>query len=651
MAKINKSIAQFGMPAGMNRAEAGPLDLSSVYYDKASMEAYAQSGKVAYVGQILSLVLQDEEKGTCEVEVYSIQDLNGTLKKVGTSTVGDESTITVDEATGTVSLYGVPGLSWKTEDEKGEEVDVTTYQPLLTKDANGVKLSWIIPSSTTVEGLATEIAGLKTTVGDHTTAISALNTKVDTGEKTVAEYVAEEIAKAEVAAMEFKGAISELPTGLNEKNEGHFYKVTNDIEVNAATLTGPVHGGTYLLQGKAPISGKIYTEVLKATEGATFSGATVTLMFDPLLVDPENISGYSAHEESFTIAVNADSNILSVDYNWADVEAGGIEPCPNKIKIEYTAYSDELLGFVCLTNVEPIDLAVIKKGDSVVWNGHVWYVIPAGDDLDNTWRTITKSYIDENGQPKTVSIENASLDIKPGLVTFDITPDKATFDLTGFKVTDVDSSAAEGTNTEGQFDDNYITGITVDENGVVHVTKRAVTIPEVEYPDITVEGTKPTSTEDNIIVALTDLAVDEEDGHRLNATYDLVAKKAYVDAKVEGTAISITNNASNPENPADTNGVLVVSNIETTEGTHHDITVSTIEVATKAYVKSVQDNLNDHIAVIATATELGHVKSSTANNQVSVEATTGLMTVNNITTDKLVNGTETLVLYGGSATV
>ena len=210
MAKINKNIAQFGMPAGMNRAEAGPLDLSSVYYSYEEMEAYATSGKVAYVGQILSLVLQDEEAGTCKVEVYSIQDLDGTLEKVGTSPVGDESTITVDEETGTVSLYGVPGLTWK----DSENEDVTTYQPLLTKDASGnVKLTWVIPSATTVEGLATEIEGLKKTVGEHTTAIADLVAKVDTGDKTVSAYVAEKVAQAQVAAMEFMGAVSELPTG------------------------------------------------------------------------------------------------------------------------------------------------------------------------------------------------------------------------------------------------------------------------------------------------------------------------------------------------------------------------------------------------------------------------------------------------------
>ena len=53
---------------------------------------------------------------------------------------------------------------------------------------------------------------------------------------------------------------------------------------------------------------------------------------------------------------------------------------------------------------------------------------------------------------------------------------------------------------------------------------------------------------------------------------------------------------------------------------------------------------------IATTSKAGVVKSSTANNNVTVN-NSGLMTVNNITTDKLVAGTNTLILDCGNATI
>jgi hypothetical protein len=53
---------------------------------------------------------------------------------------------------------------------------------------------------------------------------------------------------------------------------------------------------------------------------------------------------------------------------------------------------------------------------------------------------------------------------------------------------------------------------------------------------------------------------------------------------------------------------------------------------------------------IATSSALGVVKSSASNDQVAVNATTGVMSLNGVTTDKLVQGTDTLILNGGAAT-
>lgn len=177
-----------GFPLNFRRGNPNPLDNSSVWASLAEAQNYAANDPVAYVGQILTVV--DNASGVATV--YSIQDEAGTLKKVGTSPVGDESTITVAED-GTVSLFGVAGLELSRTEDDGSVTKIN-YQPLLVDG----KLTWVVPSATTVEGLATEIEGTKTRIGtlestvgdaskglvkdvaDNTAAIDAVNDKIGT---------------------------------------------------------------------------------------------------------------------------------------------------------------------------------------------------------------------------------------------------------------------------------------------------------------------------------------------------------------------------------------------------------------------------------------------------------------------------------------
>ncbi len=78
MAYINKDVSTMAMPSGMNRMGQFPLDMSSVYYDLESLQTYATSGAVAYVGQILSLV--DETNNT--VTLYAIKNKAGDLVEI-----------------------------------------------------------------------------------------------------------------------------------------------------------------------------------------------------------------------------------------------------------------------------------------------------------------------------------------------------------------------------------------------------------------------------------------------------------------------------------------------------------------------------------------------------------------------------------------
>ena len=194
----------FGMSLNIRRGNPNPLDNSSVWASLEAAQNYAKTDPVAYVGQILTVVTDVVvgEETVKTATAYVIDNEAGDLKAVGTSPVGDESTITVAED-GTVSLYGIDGLALTREEEDGTVTNIT-YQPLFV---NG-KLTWVEPSATTVEGLATEIEGLKT-------RISAVETLVGKEAEGDAEATGLVKAVADNAAAIVKNA--EDITAINDK--------------------------------------------------------------------------------------------------------------------------------------------------------------------------------------------------------------------------------------------------------------------------------------------------------------------------------------------------------------------------------------------------------------------------------------------------
>lgn len=229
MAKYNldkyTSADGLGFPLNFRRGNPNPLDNSSVWASLEAAQNYAATDPVAYVGQILTVV--DNVNGIATV--YAIQDEAGTLNKVGTSPIGDESTITVDE-NGTVSLYGVSGLELTRTDGEGNITKIN-YQPLLVDG----KLTWVEPSATTVEGLATEIEALKTRVdsveSDNDTAITGINDKIGTvpDGKTVVELINDAKTEATYDDTDLSGRVAAI--------EGDYLKAADKTAIETKMAT------------------------------------------------------------------------------------------------------------------------------------------------------------------------------------------------------------------------------------------------------------------------------------------------------------------------------------------------------------------------------------------------------------------------------
>lgn len=181
MATIKKSYVASSLPVAFSRGEPIPVDSSLVWYSLEELRTYATSSPVAYVGQILALVNEETNSATA----YIIADANGTLKEVGSATLGDEKTISLTNGTLSLKNWGKQYYRW----EEGENeaagrhvlqiVDdshpwIAGLEPKVATTSDGtLALEWYQPSSTTIEGVSSIVASVQTSVDSLTEAIGS----------------------------------------------------------------------------------------------------------------------------------------------------------------------------------------------------------------------------------------------------------------------------------------------------------------------------------------------------------------------------------------------------------------------------------------------------------------------------------------------
>lgn len=159
MAVIKKENSYMGLPMNIARGNPVPLDKSEIWYSRTEMEDYAKNSVVAYVGQIIQLVDETEKIATA----YIIANEAGDLIEVGSATLGDDKSIELTDD-GVLRIVGADKAA------KGAQ---------LVMGENGV-VTWVIPSTDTIDGL-------QTVIGQHTTAINGLKTRMDAAEDDIEE--------------------------------------------------------------------------------------------------------------------------------------------------------------------------------------------------------------------------------------------------------------------------------------------------------------------------------------------------------------------------------------------------------------------------------------------------------------------------------
>lgn len=182
-----------------NRQTAFPLDAKSYFESLELATAAAASAQEAgssettyYYGQTIAVVA--DSKAT----LYVIQP-DKTLKEVGGNIAINEN-VFVKDSDGTLDLLGFADAVGGAQLVKTEEG----------------KISWVKPDTTTVEGLSTAIASLKTTVGDENSGlvkqVAENKAAIDTlnGDKNVSGSVAYQIAQIVAGADESFDTLKEI---------------------------------------------------------------------------------------------------------------------------------------------------------------------------------------------------------------------------------------------------------------------------------------------------------------------------------------------------------------------------------------------------------------------------------------------------------
>lgn len=169
MAVINKNGTYMALPSAIKRGGATALDTTSVWYDRALMEFYAQGGGklgevdvpiTAYVGQILTLV--DETNNTATA--YLIVDEAGHLNEVGSATLGDNASIELVDGVLSVKDFGKQYYKYVAAVEGGEAAHyeltegwAAGLEPRVVEVEGEMVIGWYEPNPTTAEGVKDQV--------------------------------------------------------------------------------------------------------------------------------------------------------------------------------------------------------------------------------------------------------------------------------------------------------------------------------------------------------------------------------------------------------------------------------------------------------------------------------------------------------------
>ena len=353
MAKLYGEIAAkslLTLDKSFARANGQPLDASEVYYSLDAAKTYA-AGAQAYIGQKIVVI----ENGI--VSHYSVEDTDGNLKELGAKPVADGTTVEI-AADGKITLANIS--------DKAQG----TYNAVLV---NG-ELTWVKPSSTTVEGLSD--------------LITALTGRVDDAEKDIDDLQAAVGAAAKPESAEGAGD-GVAATGL--------YKLIEDALAEAKQYADDHDDDTQY--DDSGLKSRI-TELEKFF--ATADGESLDTALDTLIEIQKEIAKDDASAASMLASIQANTQAIET-LNGADTVDGSvdkkikdaIEAIPDVDLSEYAKSADVANTYITKTD------AFTTYATQTTVNDLSTTVTNQGNTL-STLNTKVDEIIAVGGQPNTI---------------------------------------------------------------------------------------------------------------------------------------------------------------------------------------------------------------------------------------------------------
>lgn len=606
MAVIKKDGGNMALPIAIKRGNPIALDTTSVWYNKTEMETYAASGATAYVGQ--SIVFVDEENST--VEAYIIANAAGTLVKLASTTASGDVVADITKLQGDVA-----NLEKALED--------------VEKVANAA-----MPKS---GGTFTGVINLHAA---PTEDMQAANKK----------YVDDSIGK--LTGIEFQ-IVESLPT---TGKKGVIYLVAHNNEDG-----NPAHN---------PSDKDIYDEYIWVTDKFEKIGNTdVDLSAYAKSADVDTkISTEIGKLDVDEIAVGAGKTISKISET-----DGKIAVTPVDIQItesQVTGLTDSLAGKQAASdNLDKFNALsgdgglVRKKADGTYESDTTTYLVSS--DLSDYAKTAdVNSKIaatDANVTANTTAIE-AINNTESGILA---QAKKYTDDN---KYNDTTIKADILTNTTA------IAAINNETTGILAQAKKYT--DDNKYDDTTIKASVKANTDaiaaiNNADTGILKIAKDYADG-KASANKTLIdaldarvtANTEALDTKASTTALEAVKKTADDNQKAialildnpDTSTIDSIKELteyvktdgETTAGLVNRLAGIGGDGEPATVLEAIQQA--EYELTVATTEKLGGVKSAAANKENAVQVgADGVMSIAKITTDILAQGTQELVLNGGSA--
>lgn len=645
---LNKG-AKWDVGVSINRTNPLPLDVNSVFDTKDNLDAYV-AGAFAYPGQIVALV---EESATT---IYYI-DQAKTLQEVGKLPVGDGKSVTVAED-GTISLLGVAAA------ETGAQ---------LVKKADG-SIEWVKPDTTTVEGLTTAVeslgnraTALEDKVGDDSKGlvkeVADLTTDVSGVKSNLADnyYNKEAVDGLVSGAFHFRGNAKELNAegnliGTDDKvitgNVGDVYQIGDKeyayngsawvelgftLDLTAYATTASVT--TAVNDAKTELEGKIATAKSEAISDA--NGYTDTAITNL------GIGDYAKTTEVTAAIGNAKTELTEAI---ATAKSEAITTAGNNADTKIATKVGE---------IGDITVKAYVEGKETTLNSS----IKAVDDKVAALGTLaSKSEVTETDLATALATKiNGKADKADTLAGYGITDAYTKTEIDG-KVSTIEGSI--GTNTSA------IAAINNETTGILAQAKTYADGKDTAIADAKKAGTDAQTA----VNALSDKVGTVTEGKTVvemiaeaqsAATYDDTAIKA--DIKANTDAITVLNGESSVtgsvKNTVATEIAKVVADAPESFDTLKEIadwiandTTGAAKMANDIATIVGEDSGKSMRAVATEVAEaaVGAIPSATMDTLGLIKGTAGKVNVENgqitsVTTDALEQGTDTLVLDGGSA--